>query len=285
MSEIEQAEIQNAEQTEQQETAREQFYVPVSLQHNKVFCGDERAPIGFDEDFIHVFGGALNIPYNFMVLKEAAQPGSVTDSFTDETASLVPVVNEAAEAQFGVHSDTSAEHGDHFHADQQGGKIGCGYGELRAPISAGIAEHRADILAEAKTLRPELFQAEEDTAFGEAVITAHGRLAERQTCFQDGGRAVVLAAIEKGSPVMLVQGAHVGKDGIINLRRNTSLRSGEALAANLAAYNQDSWAVEDAFDKISHLYPYDKRHFQIATLIDTIGTMRALGVENIETRR
>lgn len=277
--------ILETKQPETRETQREQFFVPVSLQHNKIFCGDDREPIGLEEDFIHVFGGALFIPYNLMILGEATRPGSANTSFKDEVSRLSPIICQAAHAQYSVHSDTAAEHGEHFQLTKKTGKVGCGYAELRAVISAAIANRPADTLADAMMQRPELFLSADDERFGNAVIGAHGRLAKRHGCFEDGGRAVVLAAIQEGSSVMLVDGGHEAEGGIINLRRNTSLRSGEALHAGLPAYNHDSWAVEDTFDDIKHLTPYSKQQFQIASLIDATGTMRALGVKDIMTRR
>jgi hypothetical protein len=84
---------------------------------------------------------------------------------------------------------------------------------------------------------------------------------------------------------MLVTGTHVAQDGIINDKPNSSLQSGDALHANLPAYEHDSWATAEIYERLRHLYPYDKQELAIADLIDTIGTMRALKVERIAVRR
>lgn len=263
--------------------SREKFYVPVSLTNNDIFCGDERQPIDVATDYIHWFGGALNVPYNLAIMKETIHPGSVTDTFEEQTGSLVPVLLEAG-VQGGVHSDACSEQGDRMRIDNPEGAVGCGYGQKRPDISRLIADPANGVAEDALRLRPELFESQQDVDFADNVIESHGRLAEREGFFTSG-RRVILTAVAKGAKSMLVAGEHSAKEGIINLDPESTLRSGEAMNAGLPAYNHDSWAIEETYDMIHHLYPYDKRQLQIAELIDTIGTMRALGVEDIAVRR
>lgn len=275
---------------------RERFYVPLSLDTHYVFCFDEREEAEalavdghefaaeFDlanpEDYIHWAGGALNAAYNLTVVEEAVNPGSVTDSFESRTETVMPALL-AARVRIGVHSDMQTEE---QAAVAPSGKVGCGYAELRQQISQLIAERGEEIIADAAVLRPELFEELEDDNFAHSVVAAHSRLAERKGFFTSG-RRVVLTAAAKGAKVMLVKGNHVADKGILNLVPDTSIRSSEAIRAGLPVYNQDSWAVEEANDRIRHLYPFEKRHQQIAELLDTIGTMRALSVEEIAVRR
>ncbi|HEX5744566.1 MAG TPA: hypothetical protein VFX84_03925, partial [Candidatus Saccharimonadales bacterium] len=164
------------------------------------------------------------------------------------------------------------------------GAVGCGYAELRSRISGVIVDQGAELIRDAAELRPELFKDTDDYNFAHAVIAAHERLVERPGFITDG-RSVVLSAAGQGSKVMLVEGEHTGTEGIVNLVPGSSLDSDAANGAGLEAYNQDSWAIEEAGDRVRPTYPHDKRHLQIAELIDVIGTMRALGVEDIAVRR
>ena len=266
----------------QELTARDSQYAQTSLEQSVIFCGDERG----EGDYIHIFGGALNIPYNLAILKEVAEPGSVTDTFEDQTASLVPVVADVAKVKQGVHSDDTAENAEHMHTDRHDGPIGCGYAEKRQAISQLIHEMGGQIVARAAELAPELFQSQEDDDFADEVVNAHGRLAERSGFFTTG-RRVALVAVQKGAETQVVKGEHTGEKGELNMVPNTSLRSEKARQDGEPLYSQDEWAVDAIQDRIRHLYPYDRRHTQIAHVIDAIGTMAALGVDlqDISVRR
>ncbi len=261
----------------------EQFYVPASLEENDVFCGDEREPAGVTEPYIHWFGGILKPVYNLAILKEATQPSSVTDTFEDRVRSTIPVLRDVAKVNPGVHSDDTCEAGDQLDIDKTDGDVGCGYADKRAGISQLIAQTGTDIISDAMTLQPELFESAQDFEHAKMVVRAHASLAERETFFTSG-RKVVLTAVEQGSKSMVVKGAHVGETGVINRDPASTIDSGEAFKAGLPTYNQDAGLLEQVYDRIHHLYPYDKRLVQIAELIDTIGTMRALGVKDIAVR-
>ncbi len=279
-------------------TSREQFYVPVSLDTHDIFCFDEReiAEVeGHDhedsleqlftmvtpEDYIHLAGGILGPSHNLAVMQEVAAPGSIS-SFEDHAELTVPMFIGAG-VRAGVHSDLAAEEGKYMRLDSDG-DVGCGYALKRRPISGLIAERGDEIVADAMGLRPELFKGPEYGRFASAVVDAHGRLAGRDD-FAPHGRRVVLTAAAKGAKLMLMHGNHVGEDGIINLVPNTSIKSDRALKAGLPAYSQDSWAAAEANDRVRHLHPHDPVQQQIAELIDTIGTMRALDVKRIVVRR
>lgn len=274
-----------AQQTGEALAVREQFFELGQLTDN-LFCGDER-PSDESEAYLSLFGAVTNIPYNAEVLKEASEPGSVTDPFDQTVMSHVPVIMEdGGLPNAGVHSDTHAEgeHATGINTEKTDGDVGCGYDKLRGPISQLIVERADEIIDLAKQKRPELFTSDEDTVHARNIIAAHGRIAEREGILPSG-RDIVLKAMEAGAKGMVVRGPHVGKVGIINLRKSTKFNTTAAFAAELPAYCHDQWVALEAFDKLSHLYPYDSREVDLAETIDTIGTMLALGVEEIEVRR
>ena len=262
---------------------REQFFEDgVSILTHEIYCGDERGaenPADLYKVYIHDFGGVANLSYNMMVLQESSQPQSVESTFEETTASLVLLLLQAG-IKAGVHSDNHQEHGANIDVEKTEGKVGCGYIELRQAISALIFERGDEILAKLSVDYPERYHDETNSALARKLIAAHGRLTQRNQVFTTG-RQVALAAISKGAPSMVVGGDHIAKVGIINLRHGTTFMSGKALDAGLAAYNHDRWAAEEAFDKIHDLYPFDKSEFSISEDVDAVGTMLALGVEEI----
>lgn len=277
--------------------SREPFYVPVSLDTHDAFCFDEREVAeaeghdgGHDynmtvvtpEEYIHWAGGILNIPYNIAVVQETVAPGSVTDSFEGLTGLWVPRLTLAG-VRGGVHSDVNAEQG-RLVKTALSKAVGCGYAGKRLPISALIADSGDEMVAEATRLRPELIRGPQEEQLAHDIVGAHGRLINRDGFFTDG-RRVVMTAAAKGAKVMLVKGEQVGEKGVINLAPDTSINSHLAAKAGLPVYNQDSWAAHEANNRVRHLHGQSALHQQIAELIDTIGTMRVLGVRDIVVRR
>lgn len=261
--------------------ADEHPYVPTSLAQSGMNCADDRV----EEHYIHIFGGALNIPFNLAVMQEAEQPGSVTASLETIVAEVVPIVREKGGVRQGVHSDTETEQGDHFHIDQRDGEIGCGYGNKRKEISLHTAKIGSQIVARAAELCPELFNEQSDYDFADDVIGAHSRLARREG-FLSSGRRTAMAAIDKGADTMIVRGPHKATKGKINRWPNTSLDGRAADEIGKPLYSPDEWAVREIHEKIHDDYPYDERKLQIAHLIDDLGVMNFLGVEleNIQVR-
>lgn len=263
--------------------SREPFFTTVDIDTTDINCGDERP--GGPEPYIHVFGGALNTPYNFAVLREVLQPGSVKGAFQSEVAGLTPVLLKTAGLRYGVHSDDHNESGATISVQRHEGGVGCGYGGKRQPISLLIAERRDEILQRATGLLPEFFASQDDEQFAAQVFEAHARLSANEAFFAGGGRAAVLAAMERGAHGMIVRGEHLAKDGIINLSPGSTILNSRALAADLPTYDHDAWATETTYDRLAELYPFEKRQLQLAEHLDTIGTMLALGVEDIVVRR
>lgn len=263
-------------------SSREPFYSHVSLAENYVFCSDDRT-LGLH---IKMFGGVLNPVYNLLVMKEVNQPHSVNQTLEAETNYLVPViVTIGGVNKPGVHSDTTAEAGHHMKTERVEGKVGCGYAELRQAISGLIVDRGDEILKEAKLKLPGLFAGPHSDAQAYDIIEAHQRLADRSSFFTSG-RGVILQAIKSGANSMVVDGTHADNaGGIINYVYNTGLEGGEAAAAGKPAYNHDAWASREVFDKVHHLYPYDRTQQDMAVVIDAIGTMKALGVEEIGIRQ
>lgn len=261
---------------------REDLYIPTSLEKDVINCSDDR---GMGR-YVHIFGGASNIPYNLAIVDETLQPGSVTDSLKDRTAQVVPVVETKGGVRQGVHSDETAEEGPHFHITRREGDIGCGYLFKREEISLHIGAIGAKLVTKAADLRPELFTEPADYEFAKNVTEAHQRLAEREG-FLSPGRGVAMVAIEKGAETMVVSGPHVAESAEINLWKNKSLDGRLAHQADEPLYSQDEWAVEEIHERIHDEYPYDENQLKIAHLIDDLGVLSFLGVEleNIHVRR
>lgn len=260
-------------------TSREQFYVPANLRQDLINCGDDR-PADADK-YIHVFGGAIFVTYTNAILQEIRQPGSVEDL----AALIKQDIAELQTAGFanpGVHSDTSAEAGTAFHADQADGPVGCGYAGKRAAISQLISDKGENILEEAGSLLPELFVDETAWEFGRQVIAAHGRLAGRADSAIGNGRALVRGATAAGAKMMLVDGSHTATEGIINTRTDSTFDTNAAYEAGLAAYDHDLWASNALLESLPGAP--DRQQAAIASVIDVIGTMKALGVQTIAIR-
>ncbi len=261
---------------------RERFFKFADINTLPVFCGDERTPVK-QGMYIHVFGGVGFQAYNLGVMQEVVKPSSVNQPFEDLVVAQISPL-QTSNVLAGVHSDESAEHGDKLNAHQLLGDFGCGYLAKRGPIGLLIVEKADLIIAETKILRPELFRGKVDDRHAAAVIEAQQRLATRPGFLTDG-RTIGLKAIHHGAPSMVVSGSHSAQEGIINLVSDTSFDNTEANVNGRPTYDHDQWAAMAMFDKVRNLYPYDKRHYDIACTIDAIGTMKALGVETIAARR
>lgn len=265
--------------------SREPFFDDsISLETNYVLCGDKRGAIGI-EDYVHLFGGGLNTPYNLLILNEVDRPGSVTKAFDAYAGTVIPVM-QGAGINVGVHSDRNTEQGETFELEKTDGAVGCVYAKERPFISRLIADNADEVINAAVSLRPELFQDPATRSFAYAVAAAHGRLADREGVVSDG-RSAVLKAATSGAKTAVVDGESEAKAvGLINLGKG-SMRSRTAMDAGLPAYVQDSWAAAEIFDRVSDLYPQGRDQALIAELIDTVGTFRALGIpdEDIAVRR
>lgn len=258
---------------------REQYFGDADLHKLPIFCGDERpSDSGL---YIHQFGGIANPAYTLMVLAEANDPGSAQTPLDRAVTDLIPVLKERS-IDAGVHSDDHAEHGDKLQTDKEIGKIGCGYLELRQNISQLIIERGREIVAKLKEIDPVLYgsQHNRDRAFD--FCRAHGRMI-RQPIYPIG-RKVALSAVAAGAPHNIVRGDHLGKAGIINKRSGT-LDSNQAFKDGMPTYDHDSWAALDTYDEIKDLYSFDRTDYEIANDVDAVGTMFALGVEDIAVRR
>jgi len=258
---------------------REQLYIPVDMYTDAINCGDDRRA-SLDK-YIHIFGGALFVAYQQAIMQEVQQPGSA-ESLEALTAQVIPQLQNKGIQGLGVHSDTKAENGTIFHAEQTDGEIGCGYAGKRAAISQLIAENGEEIVHEAAGLFPELFIDESAWIFGAQVTAAHGSLAARSGQAIGDGRKLVLGAKDSGANIMLVDGTHAANEGIINTRRDSTFDTNTAQYANVPAYNHDLWASNDLLEMLPSAP--NRKQAAIASIIDVIGTMKALGVERIGVR-
>jgi hypothetical protein len=271
--------------------SRERFFVPVSLNINRVFCADDREP-DTDEDYIHLLGGALNPIYGLITLKEMTEPGSTNEPFEHLVVRYMPVVREVGGMKHpGVHSDvkseskTESEDQEHMHVDLDclDGPVGCGLAEKCQDISQLLFEQGDDIIAEMVEDTPALFESERGFLYAQAIKATHGRLAANPTLFTSG-RRVVLAAARSGADTMLVRGSHAADVGIISLDRNTSARTGQALKEGLPFYLEDSGIVHQIYENMSDIFPYDMLLVKIQEQMHTRATMRFLGVKTIGIR-
>lgn len=232
-----------------------------------------------DKPYIHIFGGGLFPAYTGMVLKLVENEAVPT--FAQAAVDTIETLRARGIVGLGVHSDTHAEHDTTFHADHTEGPVGCGYAQKRGVISQLIHDDKDKILRDIQQLRPDLFEDEANLVFAHQVFAAHGLLAQ-DTQRLGSGREVVVAAAKTGAPTMVVDGDHVAKDGIINDFDGTSFRSGQAYAEGNPVYVHDIWASTPI---LANLYPETPlAKLEIASLIDIVGTMRALGVETIAYR-
>lgn len=258
---------------------RERYFVEADLKKHKVLCGDERPA---DDIYIHLFGGVANTAYTLMALQEAQSEGSVS---TPLDKAVVDTFNELDQAGIdaGVHSDDHSEHGEAIRTDVKDGDIGCGYLKLRQAISQGIADKEDEIVKILEEQDPELYGMEQNREKARGFARAHGRLATRDIFAP--GRQIALAAIEAGAPSNVVRGDHVGKHGILDKRRGYTFDSAAAFDDGKPTYDHDSWAAKDTYVEIKDNYPFDETDYEIANDVDAVGTMLALGVEEIAVRR
>lgn len=264
-------------------TSHEPYFLSnVSLENANIFCGDERKAL-YNEAYLHVFGGVANAAFNAVVMTRATDTTPFATTFC-EAVRRVAADCRVMHIKAGVHSDTHAETTGHL-ALEGDAPIGCGYIKLRAAISQMIGKDPDKIVGEAERLRPELFSDPADTSFAHTVVATHRELAADTAFFGEGSRAVAAAAIEAGAPSMLVDGDHVAHEGIINLRPGTAIDSNQAAAADRSVYVHGAWVGGELVAQLPALQPLGGKQWEIAELIDTIGTMWALGVDTIAVRR
>lgn len=254
-----------------------------------ISCGDEREVAGLSEVYLHVFGSLPpNVAYNVIVLNETLVEGSSTEEvFSDAVGAITPTLIELG-YKVAVHSDEGTEGAHTFDTKRADGTVGCAYLEKRQDISKLISENGAELIARAAELFPFVFTEPEDGEYAEEVVRAHGRMADHSDLFGDhSGRKTAIAATDNGAHSVVVLGQHTGRSAVINLEENSALDNVRAAEAGDPTYSEDLWVVLEAFDKLSSLYGYDKKHIKIATIIDVLGTLSALGIDpaNITVNR
>lgn len=261
----------------------ERFVVAgISIFKHKVFCGDEREPLT-NEMYLHVFGGAANTAYNTEVLARAKTKGFRAKTYA-KAVSAAAKAFKAVSIAAGIHSDTHSEKGAALDPEGEG-EIGCGYVKLRRAISRKIADDPAAVVAEAESLRPELFTDPSDTSFGHMIAQSHASLADDDEFFSENSRKVAAAAMEEGAPSMLVAGNHTAREGIINLIAGTTFDSASVNKSGMSSYWHDAWGSSQMAAAYDNAKEFTHKEWEIADTIDAIGTMWALGVETIAVRR
>jgi hypothetical protein len=258
---------------------REQFFKPVDLHEAMTGCGDDRPIVGADLH-IGIFGGvAANVAASLLALQEMAQPGSVTTSYTEASAGLVPVLHEK-KIRSSVHSDQKTEAGDSFDPTEANeGDVGCAYLKLRQAIYQSAETNGDKAITILKREKPSVYDTQEGNERLATVKDAFVRLGSNNELFTTG-RATARASVEKGAEAIVVEGAHdPAAVGTVNEKSGTTLDTREARDNGKPTYNQNAWAAREAFDEVSNIYPYDKRDFEASNDFDTILTMLALGID------
>lgn len=287
----EQDQLQNMQPTPESLFVRERFYEPVALISdnsdgvNLTGCGDERPVEGSNEVLINIFGGpAANVAWNILVMQEALNKGATIQPFADITGNVTSKLI-AKGVRVTVHSDQHTEHSSDFDVNANNpDDIGCGYLKLRQTISRVIGDRSNEIISILSREKPQLYDDETNQATLKKMIASNVALAERPQIFTSG-RDVAKKAVAEGSETIVVVGEHEAKVGFLNTRENTSFDTKAAMTEGLPAYNHNSWAATVCYEAIKddeHKFP--DIWFEIANDVDAIGTMLALGVEEIAVR-
>jgi hypothetical protein len=259
-------------------TKREHLFVPVDLKIDGYNCLDDQES---DWDrYAHIGGGAASLGFTRMVIAHIRRPGSA-GGFADTTADTIDVLAANGYQHQGIHSSVNAEDGDRVQFDKLEGGIGCGYMQLRREISQGISQNGREYVDEATRLFPELFDNEADNAYAWQVVGAHEWFSAEPSRI-DPGRRVFMTASEHGAEAMLVRGGHAASEGIINTEPGSTLNSNAAVTEGLPCYDFDVWAPAEMLALMPE--NLDARQAAIANIIDTIGTLKALGVTHIARR-
>lgn len=268
----------------QESQTRERCFMKVDLATDQIFCADDRAS---DIDrYIHILGGDLNIAFLYATLLHTLYPDQELPDFLSQVRSTSKLLVEGMHLRAGVHSAEENEKTLTSSSDLEH-PIGCGYAQNRPYISQVIGNPESEVLAIGQSLRPELFDDQIYRDFGQKIISTHQSLISKENGFFKGyfGRKVYQEAVQEGCLTMNVRGEHTADTGIINLKNNTSISTNLALSQGLPAYDHDAWAVYEITHRLQSYFEIDQKFIQIADLIDCIGTMQVLGVQNIEVRR
>jgi hypothetical protein len=272
------AETMNTAATEEIVNQREYLFGPVDLKSDGYNCIDDQ--LSNWQNYAHIGGGVASLAYTRMILAQIQQPGSA-GGFAEVTADTVGILEDKGFQHQGVHSSVREEGGDTPQLSRHEGGVGCGYLQLRREISQGIAENGRAYIDEGTRLFPELFDNEADLAYAWQVVAAHEWFSAEPSRI-DPGRAVFLAATGRGAKTMLVDGGHAATEGIINTQEGSTLDSNTAVQDGVPCYDDDLWATTELMDHMPE--GFNPRYVAIASVIDIIGTMKALNVGTIAVR-
>lgn len=258
---------------------RETLFVPADLYNDQINCGDDR-PSDL-EGHINIFGGVLFPAYTAMVLCELHTPGT-SGSFMENAGTVTRALKDSGVQHPGVHSDANAEQGSCFDEHRTDGTVGCGFGQARAIISGYVRDNGAAIIEEATVKMPWLFDNDQAQEFAEKVVATHESLAGNADTIIGNGRQAICRAVAAGADVGIFRGPHTATFGVINTQSNTKFQTNRACAESVPAYTHNLWAS----DQLLAMLPDapDETEARIASVIDVIGTMKVLGVEEIAVR-
>ncbi len=253
-----------------------------------VNCGDGRTSVDSNEPlYAKVFGGRLGLAWNYMVLKEMSQPGSVQSSLSDVDAELETSGKYAkAEIIGGVHSDEAAEGAGatDINIGKFSLKVGCGREARAAEIAATLLENIDDVIDELREIAPQVIAGREDDATSLAQVNAE--LANRK--LQSGrpvlpaGREAVTAAINNGARGIVLAGEHVEDEAAAyNLVERTTNDN----KSTQKHFGADGWVNSLFFKANQDSMPFDPNlvilqdaMVALATKQVLTGTMRGVAV-------
>ncbi|HEY1645744.1 MAG TPA: hypothetical protein VGF75_05235 [Candidatus Saccharimonadales bacterium] len=266
-------------------TRREAPFVSATLGKDALFCSDKRRP-EWDKVFIHILGGAENFVYGLAVMREVVRPGSTTTTFERDTAATIPVLKKVAKIKPGIHSSDTVESGSAFNPGIEDGPLGCKYVDLRQHLSQHLVKNWDVIRERTKAKRPELFTSEFDDQTAEAIKKAHASLAKNNDYFGASPHRIANTAVASGALSMIVIDDSVHTDlGWLNMRDGTTLDSDAANFNGDPAYDHDTWAVMDTYDRLHTYFPFDRRQLELADALDSIAVYDALGITDPQVRR
>jgi hypothetical protein len=266
---------------------RENFFVPVYLGSTPINCGDHQSN-DTNELLIRVFGGTLNFAYLLSVLGTIYHPSQNQPPFIEQVHSTTNLLNQIRALHCGVHGDSQSENQSSSDPNiAPTDPVVCNYAQNRTAISRYIFQNGNSILDEAQRMDSNLARNSSDYKFAQGVIVANYILSEtkKENFFgKYSGKMAIQVALREGAPILSSDRPKYYQLGIINEVPNTTFDTNAANQANQGAYTHDSWAVHDIMEELQAYAPTNSRHVQIANLIDTIGTMQFIGVENVALR-
>lgn len=257
----------------------EPHYVNLPSGRIELNCGDGRGPVDESEPlYAKEFGGRPALAWNYMVLSELLEPGSIQESLPEVDASLAEEgAYDRAEINGGVHSDEAAEGEGATKIDLTRliGKIGCGRWQLAEEISDAAKELIEEIIVYLKQYAPSAIDGLDEEARKLANINsdlAHREAANGQKILPSG-REVVVSAINNGAHGVVLAGNHVEKPEVAYNLVESTTNDNKATQEHFGA---DGWINLQFFTKNKETMPFDSRLVVLQDAIMALATKQVL---------